>query len=443
MENKNHRAMLTGALLIGLCLAESSSANGAASGNSSVGTNKSETTYPTPFCLYKDQQPQRCGYVNKNGTALPQIWEGAYEFSRNGLAVVVKNKKYGYINKDGIVVIPIQYEAAYQFSDNGLAMFLSGRKFGFINSDGQVVIQPQFDTSSGFSNNLAMVVLNGKAGFIDKNGKFVIPPQYEGANDFAPNGLAAVVLNGKFGYINTRGEMVIAPKYLNAGAFDRNGLAQVFLPSREDKHINASGKITYFPYRHGDFSTNGLASTSNFPKKDGYINVKGEIVIPARYSSAGNFSDDGLASVRISDKSGYGYINRKGEMIIPPKYKSADDFSGGLARVLLPGEEVGFVRFINLKGGTVAYQDEVDGTLVLRNSKDNIIFPVQPSGNIQTACDHIYVGKQFEARGGRLSIRWTYEVVGFDKTNKQVTIRNIDLEEKYTQVVGCADIPTT
>jgi len=80
--------------------------------------------------------------------------------------------------------------------------------------------------------------------------------------------------------------------------------------------------------------------------KYGYINQKGEVVIPAAYAGAGDFSE-GLAAVR---KDGlYGYINTSGEYVIPPKYEYALAFNEGMAKVY----DHGTITYINTKGETL------------------------------------------------------------------------------------------
>ncbi len=69
--------------------------------------------------------------------------------------------------------------------------------------------------------------------------------------------------------------------------------------------------------------------------KYGYINSKGEVIIPAQFYSAGNFSE-GLAPVRL--KSTYGYIDTKGNFAIPSKYDYSEQFNNGIAKVYLNGK---------------------------------------------------------------------------------------------------------
>ena len=64
-------------------------------------------------------------------------------------------------------------------------------KYGFIDKNGKVVIEPQFDYAGAFSEGLGKVKKDGKWGFIDKSGKVVIEPQFDSIFNFS-EGLAEV-----------------------------------------------------------------------------------------------------------------------------------------------------------------------------------------------------------------------------------------------------------
>ncbi|HEE9620303.1 TPA: WG repeat-containing protein, partial [Campylobacter coli] len=53
------------------------------------------------------------------------------------------------------------------------------RKYGFMDKNGKIVIEPKFDSISSFREGLAKVGLNGKYGLIDKSGKIVIEPKFD------------------------------------------------------------------------------------------------------------------------------------------------------------------------------------------------------------------------------------------------------------------------
>src|SRR5947207_15985085 len=64
-------------------------------------------------------------------------------------------------------------------------------KWGFIDRTGKIVIPLQFDSANDFHEGLALVTANGKNLFIDASGRSVITPQFDIVDHFS-EGLAAV-----------------------------------------------------------------------------------------------------------------------------------------------------------------------------------------------------------------------------------------------------------
>ena len=113
-----------------------------------------------------------------------------------------ENGLYGF-KKDGAVVIPAKYNFADSFSE-GLARVVINGKWSYIDKSGKEVIQLKYDVVGDFSEGLAAVKLNGKCGYINKSGKEVIPLKYDSAYYFS-NGQASAILNGEWGYIDKQG----------------------------------------------------------------------------------------------------------------------------------------------------------------------------------------------------------------------------------------------
>lgn len=200
------------------------------------------------------------------------------------------------------------------------------------------------------------VIQNHKIGYIDGTGSIVINPDLDFTNFDYPveaasglgffNGLASVKLNGKFGYIDTAGKFVVEPQFEYAAPFSE-GLAYIRSGNRTG-YINTTGQIvikTESTYRYSAFSE-GLATvglgTDNNPKC-GYMDKTGRMVINARFSTCGDFSE-GLASVSIFG-SGTSYINQKGEVLFKLKgYATGEQFSEGLAKVWTSNAKIGFIN---------------------------------------------------------------------------------------------------
>jgi hypothetical protein len=71
----------------------------------------------------------------------------------------------------------------------------------------------------------------------------------------------------------------------------------------------------------------------------GYVNRQGQVVIPPRFTDAGDFFH-GLAKVRVG---GYwGYLSASGKIAIPARYDAATDFNQNRAVVTI-GEKAGII----------------------------------------------------------------------------------------------------
>ena len=101
-----------------------------------------ETTESFILYRYMDAKTEKYGYVNKNGKVIVKaVYNEASEFS-NGFAQVRKNGKSGFINSKGELAIPLKYESVSEFSD-GLAAVSTKKEFFFITENGE----PAFDTT--------------------------------------------------------------------------------------------------------------------------------------------------------------------------------------------------------------------------------------------------------------------------------------------------------
>ena len=319
------------------------------------------------------------------------LWfDDAGSFSE-GLAVVVVDSKYGYVDTTGRTVIRPKFElpdptlakwdgaSVISFS-GGLALAMLNGKYGYINKQGVIAISPQFDSAKAFADGLAWVSKNGIPGYINQHGEMIIQldslefplnfaryvennlkehdksapsevPKFPSV--FAPSfseGVAPLEhadADGYriWGYINKSGSVVIEPVYNHALNF-REGFAAMAPAAQAGKptlwgFIDKSGNIAVEPqFNLVSHFSEGLAhcmmwdvDTDQFFTGDWthvFINQKGKVVIGPRFDGAGSFSE-GLAWVKVGDK--YGYIDKAGTLTIKPRFNGAGDFSEGLAKV--------------------------------------------------------------------------------------------------------------
>ncbi|MCC6410811.1 MAG: WG repeat-containing protein, partial [Saprospiraceae bacterium] len=183
----------------------------------------------------------------------------------DGLALVLTNGMYGYMNTNGETVIPLKYAAATVFSE-GLAAVQENETSAayFIDKTGKKVIDLPvgYEYFGNFSEGMASVAYKGLGGFIDRTGSVKVPAKYTNLTNFK-NGMAIVQNDlGKQGFIDSKGVEVIPPAYDECGNMSEDGLAWVKLNN-----------------------------------KFGFVNRTGKLVIPAEYEAVSNFVK-GVAGVR-------------------------------------------------------------------------------------------------------------------------------------------------
>src|SRR5262249_540941 len=259
---------------------------------------------------------------------------------------IFKDKKFGFIDRSGKVVIEPQFEWVEDFSEDVALVSLSGTK-EFIDQTGKVVLVPKdFEVINGFTDGLAPGNITNKSsytkGYIGKSGKCEIAPKASGACEFSEGG--ACVPSNKWGFIDTSGRFVIKPQFDEVSYF-HEGMATftVWDQSKASRHqqgyLDKTGKIVGRPqFRIPQWFSEGLAAVG-VKDGDGYqfgfIDKTGAMLIKPQFQWAIGFHE-GLAAVQVSEK--WGYVNKSGTMVIKPEYDKAQGFSYGLAAVAVNGK---------------------------------------------------------------------------------------------------------
>lgn len=218
---------------------------------------------------------------------------------------------------------------------------VQNKKWGYIDTKGKVVIQPQFDNARAFTGPLAPAMKGGKWGLVNHNGAWTLAPEYEFVGDFSM-GLACVVQNGRIGFVNASGQVVIRPTLPWPVADPpiipkfTEGLAGVIVEANGQHfawgYIDMVGNRMFdATFLFGGEFSEGLAAVAIEAEAWGYIDRTGKLVIEPTFQYAGMFRD-GLAPVVKDSK--FGYIDKSGTLLIPNKYSDALEFSEGLALVL-------------------------------------------------------------------------------------------------------------
>lgn len=255
------------------------------------------------------------GYINIRGEfVIPPKFEYVNEFS-DGRAKVTLNGKDGFIDKKGNWLIQPKYDEILfpvyvryaVVGDDELKILVTpniyrvqvGGKFGYISKNGDMVIPPTFDFSRPFYGGLALARKGRQKGYINTRGKFLFEPPFEILGDFTGE-LAVVGENTettqKFGLINRKGEVVFKPMFAEISYWQR----QLWLVEIGGKKglVDAGGNFIVKPqYDKLGYFCDGLAWVEK-DKKISFINRSGKVVIRSKYSKTRSFSEC-LAAVSV------------------------------------------------------------------------------------------------------------------------------------------------
>ncbi|HXG83757.1 MAG TPA: WG repeat-containing protein [Pyrinomonadaceae bacterium] len=307
-------------------------------------TRLEETSQPSNLFVVMDNK--KYGFIDRTGKIVikPQF-ESATDFVEGRAIVGIRNDEFklSYIDEAGRLIAFPQFDNVQNFSE-GLAAVGVGEftmhgggnhKWGFVDKTGKLVIELNFREIRDFSEGLAAVMNeDGKWGYIDKTGKVVIPFQFEDAFSFSED-LACVLTDGLFGFIDKSGKVVIEPRFSIPSQF-KEGLASVKIGDKNNKVLK------YYNQYYA------LEGELMFIDKTGNTAIKfdGDVV------KINDFSE-GLAAIVVKEKEDdfyTGFIDKTGKLVIKlPFYGLIGNFSEGLAIV----EHKDKYGFINKRGKIV------------------------------------------------------------------------------------------
>ena len=194
-----------------------------------------------------------------------------------------KTHRYGYISRDGRIVIPAQYEYASNFSE-GLAAVnfpaISGSRpalWGYIDKTGKTVIPPTFRAQPGdFSEDMAVVTKkNGKQVYMDRTGK-ISPKEW---NSLTPIKIGHAIADGM--YVIDRNQHIVRGPFLEGkikitGEY-KHGLYPCQVYGAQNGAIYPNGYL--YPIQKIDhISENLIHYQDSWNHVDGFIDKNGRMV---------------------------------------------------------------------------------------------------------------------------------------------------------------------
>lgn len=117
---------------------------------------------------------------------------------RNQRIFVKESNAYRMIDSAGNSYGEKNYEDVRLFNDATYAAVKINGKWGFIDKNGELIIEPKYEDARSFSNGYAAVKQEGAWGFIDTQGRLVISCQFQDAKDFTDRGTVFVMVEDEW-----------------------------------------------------------------------------------------------------------------------------------------------------------------------------------------------------------------------------------------------------
>jgi hypothetical protein len=183
------------------------------------------------------------------------------------------NYVYGFLNRWGKEVIPMEYVHADHFVDGKSLVKMKDYKYALINLTGKVLKEYRYPFVGAYGEGLLAFrkVTDGKVGYIDEQGIIIIEPQFSDGQPF--NDGHAIVntsdnLEANYGLIDRQGSYIIKPNYSSLLNLDegRYAVGKAIDPKRPylgSKYAIADSKghiLTGFLYNGVTNFQNGIAS---------------------------------------------------------------------------------------------------------------------------------------------------------------------------------------
>ena len=273
----------------------------------------------------------------------PAILEGMKErrsvFLEDKYILVHSDGKWGYINHNGKVVIPIIFENAWKAEKDTLLVCLNG-KWIYMNPnnknwgthyDDACPICNQWGVArrgtkweifsqSGYSADIKVDCVSFHG--ITANGmvKVLLKSRNEYRFDYLMNDGSTLLFNRRMHQVSTPNKGVVVASYSvgdqqYAGLFDLNG--KELTQSRRYESIAPIGEQPLTP-------------AFVVGQKCCFIDRDGHEFFADRFREVCPFSN-GRAAVAIGDKRCWGFIDQKGDIVIKPQYADVGDFHEDLA----------------------------------------------------------------------------------------------------------------
>lgn len=144
-----------------------------------------------------------CSYISKQLEGLSVVCrKGVWEFFNLLERKITKVEGASYVGLPHDDLAKVNYGGTYTQKN------VIGGKWGFVDKNGSIVINPTFDYAYNFSERIAAVKIGDKYGFIDTAGVLIVPCEYDEVISHFEEGEGKLIKGDKVYVFNRIGELV-------------------------------------------------------------------------------------------------------------------------------------------------------------------------------------------------------------------------------------------
>ncbi len=261
--------------------------------------------------------------INKFGDLVFETPDFVSEEYKNGFAILHGSKGYYFVDRKGRQVFDQYFQDIRGNFSEGYAL-ISHQKyknFIFIDTTGNYVKKLPYLNGTVFRNGVSTFFTKGKGDSIfDLDGRVLIDGVEE-VSDFS-NYPFLIKKNGKWGFIDRNGKVLIDFIYEKDRRREFDEILKLNTDSLDALPKSRLRNVGHFRDGLAKFQSDSLW---------GYINTKNEVVIPAKFKKANDFSE-GKAGISLDGKT-WGFIDANGKFVIEPKFYLVDSFENNLCAV--------------------------------------------------------------------------------------------------------------
>ena len=285
------------------------------------------------------------GVINNKGAEIIPVNYRQIAFDDENIRAKITDSHPSWVLFDfyGYQRSKLRYDSIGHISEGRIAIMRNNR-WGYLNRYGVEVIPPVYDQVSPFTQDRAVVTLHGEDGVINRQGKWLALPAPIKIMDIG-NDIILGKANNQYQIKRFSGELI----YFTGNRLQKFDNEFYELDSADViiRKISPGGTFIY-EYPEGEGTRAGGAGLLIFKANNryGFKDQQGRIVIANRYEQVKSFNQR-MAAVKINNH--WGFINLDEQIIIQPLYDSVGFFRDGTCIV----QKQGLSGVVNLQGATV------------------------------------------------------------------------------------------